>query len=334
VEYRSLGRTGLRVSALCLGAMTFGRETGETETQRMLDAFLDVGGNFVDTADVYAAGASETLLGSALAGRRDDVVLATKVRWRTAPGPNNVGLGRKHVLAGLDASLRRLRTDYVDLYQVHGWDDDTPLEETMGVLNEVVTAGKVRYLGCSNFAGWQLAKANEIAGANGWARFVSLQPQYSLVVRDIERELLPLCRYDGIAVLPWSPLGSGVLTGKYDAGVAADSDTRVGRGDQSAHMIERRVREQAALIGAVRKVAADLGRTPAQVALNWVLYRPGVTSPIIGARHAGQLAENLGALDFSLQPDEVAALDEASAIELGYPYDLGAMMRRHAGGRL
>ncbi|MBK9179286.1 MAG: aldo/keto reductase [Acidimicrobiales bacterium] len=322
MEYVRLGRTGLRVSEVCLGAMTFARESDEVESRAMIDRFLDVGGTFIDTADVYAEGASEELVGRALAGRRDDVVLATKVRFPMGSGPNDAGLSRRHVLDGLHASLRRLGTDFIDLYQVHCWDPTTPLEETLSALDDAVRAGKVRYLGASNFTAWQLAKANGVAERHGWEPFVSLQPQYSLAVRDLERELLPLCRHDGIAVLPWSPLGGGLLTGKYRPGEEPPAESRAADGTPSAALMRRRLTERnLAIAEAVRTVAGATGHTSAQVALNWVITRPGVTAPIIGARTVEQLDENLGAMGWRLAPEHEAVLDEASAIELGYPHD-------------
>src|SRR5207253_2408346 len=218
VDYRQLGSTGIRVSELCLGTMTFGREADEPTSRKLVDRFLETGGNFVDTADVYAEGESEEITGRALQGRRDDVVLTTKVRFPTGPGVNDVGASRRHIRMGIEASLRRLGTEWIDLYQIHCWDARTPLEETLSTLDDLVHEGKIRYAGASNYTAWQLAKSLGLAAGRGWDGFVSLQPEYSLITRDIERELLPLCREEGLAVLPWSPLAGGVLTWKYREG--------------------------------------------------------------------------------------------------------------------
>jgi aryl-alcohol dehydrogenase-like predicted oxidoreductase len=321
VELRLLGRTGVKVSELCLGTMTFGREADQRSSRTMLDRFLDAGGNFVDTADVYADGQSEQILGKALGSRRDDVVLATKVRFATGPGPNDIGLSRAHIRQGIEASLRRLGTDWIDLYQVHCWDAVTPLEETVATLNDLVHEGKVRYVGASNYAAWQLMKALGIAALHGWEPFVSLQPEYSLITRDIERELLPLCRSEGLAVLPWSPLAGGVLTGKYRKGEDFPEGTRGGDTDAPITFTYRLHDRAWQIVDAVCKAADELGKSPAQVALNWVLYGEGVTAPIIGARTVEQLEDNLAAAGWRLEPDQWKALSWASAFPRGYPYD-------------
>lgn len=318
MEYRQLGRTGTRVSELCLGAMTFGREADEDASRAIIDRFIDAGGNFIDTADMYSRGGSEEVVGRALTGRRDDIVLATKVRFPMGEGPNDHGASRRHIREGIEASLRRLQTDHVDLYQIHCWDPATPLEETLSTLDDLVREGKVRYIGASNYTGWQLAKALGISALRGWEPFISLQPQYSLVVRDIERELLPLCRAEGLAVLPWSPLGRGVLTGKYRRGEAPPENTRGESDPLTQNLLDDRT---FAVAEAVGKVAADLGRTPAQVALNWVMTRDGVTAPIVGARTVEQLDDNLGALGWRLDDEHDRQLHEASRIPLGYPHD-------------
>jgi aryl-alcohol dehydrogenase-like predicted oxidoreductase len=323
VELRQLGRTGVRVTELCLGAMTFGREIDEPASRAILDRYLDAGGNFVDTADVYGGGASEEILGRALGPRRDRIVLATKVRMPMGDAPNSSGASRRHLREGIEASLRRLRTDWVDLYQLHAWDPRTPLEETLSTLDDVVREGKVRYVGASNYTGWQLAKALGVATLHGWEPFASLQPQYSLVCRDLERELLPLCREEGLAVLPWSPLGGGLLTGKYRRSEEPRQGTRAADRTPSAFLMRERLKAERnfATAEAVGKVAAEAGKTPAQVALNWVLTRDGVTAPILGARTLEQLEDNLGATGWSLDADQERVLDEVSAIERGYPYD-------------
>lgn len=227
MEYGRLGNTGLMVSDLCLGCMTFGRETDEAVSKEIVARFLDAGGNFIDTADVYSQGVSEEITGRAIQGVRDDVVLATKVRFPMGDGPNDAGLSRKHITRSCDASLKRLGTDYIDLYQVHCWDAATPLEETLSTLTDLVRAGKVRYVGVSNFTAWQLAKAAGVSELRGFERFVCLQPQYSLVERNIEREILPVCRGEGLGVIPWSPLGGGFLSGKYRRDEKPLEDSRI-----------------------------------------------------------------------------------------------------------
>jgi aryl-alcohol dehydrogenase-like predicted oxidoreductase len=323
VEYRQLGRTGVRVTELCLGTMTFGREIPEEPSVALLERYLEAGGNFVDTADVYGGGASEEIVGRALEGRRDDIVLATKFRMPLGEGVNTGGASRLHIRDAVEASLRRLRTDHIDLYQIHCWDSRAALEETISTLDDLVRTGKVRSVGASNFAAWQLAKALGLAALQRWEPFVSLQPQYSLVTRDIERELLPLCRAEGLAVLPWSPLGGGLLTGKYRRGEEPPAETRAGDRTPSAVLMRQRLQAEHnfAVAEAVGKVAADAGRSPAQIALNWVLTRDGVTAPIIGARTMEQLEDNLGAVGWRLDPEHEQTLEDASAIVFGYPYD-------------
>jgi aryl-alcohol dehydrogenase-like predicted oxidoreductase len=248
-------------------------------------------------------------------------VLATKVRFPTGEGPNDVGLSRRHIRLGVEASLRRLQTDWIDLYQVHCWDARTPLEESLSTLNDLVHEGKVRYLGASNFAAWHLATALGTAALHDWEPFASLQPEYSLVTRDIERELLPLCRDRGLAVLPWSPLAGGILTGKYRRGEDLPAGTRGGDADEPITFTYRLDERAWRVVDAVGKVAADTGRTSAQVALNWVLARPGITAPILGVRSLDQLEDNLGALGWQLEDDQRNALLWASAFPRGYPYD-------------
>ena len=321
MDYRQLGTTGIRVSELCLGAMTFGREADPPTSRAIVDRFLDAGGNFVDTADVYSQGISEEVTGRALGKRRDDVVLATKVRFSMGDGPNDVGASRRRIRAGIDGSLRRLGTEWVDLYQIHCWDARTPLEETLSTLNDLVREGKVRYIGASNYTGWQLAKALGVSAANGWEPFVCLQPEYSLVSRGADRELLPLCREEGLGVIPWGPLGGGLLTGKYRPEDPAPPDTRAGDDAEGIHIRYRMDDRAWSIIDAVGKVAAEIGKTPAQVALNWVVHRRGVTSPIVGARTVEQLDDNLGAVGWELADEPRRALLVASAERLGYPYE-------------
>ncbi len=326
MEYRYLGRSGLSVSELCLGAMTFGRESSEATSRELLDRFVAAGGNFIDTADGYSRGLSEEIIGRWLRGRRrDDLVIATKVRFGTEEGPNRQGLSRKHILAAVEASLRRLQTDYIDLYQVHMWHQPTPLDETLGALDQLVRDGKVRYIGVSNFAGWQLQRALDLSRQMGWAAFISLQPLYNLLDRESEWELLPLCQAEGLGVIPWSPLRGGWLSGKYRRGMAGPPEgTRVQRAEEQrwseawgAYNNERTW----AVIDALLAVAAEAGRTPAQVALRWVSQRPGVTAPIIGARTVGQLEENLGAVGWALGPEQMRRLTQAGERPLPYPYN-------------
>ena len=323
MELRPLGRTGIRVTEACLGAMTFGRETPEDESNAILDRYLDAGGNFVDTANVYNRGASEEILGRALGARRENIVLATKCRMPMGDGTNQRGASRRVIREQVEASLHRLQTDWIDLYQIHCWDANTPLEETLSTLNDLVHEGKVRYIGASNYTGWQLATALGVSKQHGWEPYISIQPQYSLVTRDIERELFPLAEYAGLAVLPWSPLGGGLLSGKYRAGEAPPEDSRAADTTPSAVLMRMRIQEERnfAVAQAVQDLAADLGKTMAQVALNWVLHRPGVTAPILGARTVAHIDDNLGAIGWKLDADALARLDDASAIEHGYPYD-------------
>lgn len=325
VRYPFLGRSGLRVSELCLGAMTFGRETDETTSHRMLDAFTDAGGTFVDTADVYGQGVSEEIVGRWLAtGDRDRVVVATKVRFPMGDGPNDVGLSRGHIVRSVENSLRRLRTDHIDLYQVHAWDGATALEETLSTLDRLVQDGKVRYLGASNHSGWQLQKSVDVAAAHGWEGYVSLQALYNLLDRELEWELVPVSRNEGLGILPWSPLRGGWLTGRYrrdmsgpPADTRLDEAGRQGWGESwDAYANDRTWH----LLDVLDEVAAQTGRTMAQVSLAWLLGRPGVTSPILGARTMAHLEANLGAVGWELDAQQRRALDEASARPLPYPY--------------
>jgi aryl-alcohol dehydrogenase-like predicted oxidoreductase len=333
MDYRYMGRTGLKVSELCLGAMTFGREAGEGDSRRMLDYFVDQGGNFIDTANVYGQGASEEIVGRWLSSRRrDDLVVATKVRFAMGPGPNDVGLSRKHILSSVEASLRRLGTDYIDLYQIHMWDSGTPLAETLETLHTLVQSGKVRYLGASNVAGWQLQKAADLCGQRGWEPFACLQPLYNLLDRSIEYELLPVCLNEGIGVIPWSPLRGGWLSGKYRRGMAAPPDeTRIQAAEAqgwserwSAYNTEHTWQ----VVDALLAVAEGAHKSPAQVALNWLLRQPAITAPILGARTLSQLEDNLGATGWALSPDQLQVLETASQSPLPYPYDW--LVERHA----
>jgi aryl-alcohol dehydrogenase-like predicted oxidoreductase len=326
MRYRQLGASGLRVSVLTMGTMTFGgtggfASVGATDldgARRQLDRCLEAGVNLVDTADVYSGGLSEEIVGQALEGRRDDVLLATKARMPMGDGPNDAGLSRHHLVRSCEASLRRLRTDHIDLYQVHEWDGQTPLEETLRALDDLVHAGKVRYVGCSNYAGWQLMKALGIAERQGLARFVSQQIHYTLQAREAEYELLPISLDQGLGVLVWSPLAGGLLSGKYRRGEPGPAQSRLLSGWD-----EPPVRDQELLydiVEVVVEVAKDRGVSPAQVALAWLLERPAVTSLVIGARTEEQLADNLGAADLSLTGEELARLEEVSRPPLLYPY--------------
>jgi len=328
MKTRKLGRTGLKVSNLCLGAMTFGNPDwgcDEPTSVKMVDRFLEVGGNFIDTADIYSNGVSEEITGRALRGKRQRVVLATKVAGPMGAGVNDLGCSRRHILDAIDASLERLETDYVDLYQVHAYDPTTPLDETLRALDDCVRSGRVRYVGCSNYSAWQIMKANALARELGTARFDCLQPQYSLVCRSIEREHLPLCREEGIGVIPWSPLGGGLLTGKVRRGEALPDGSRaaVDAMNRDRYRDERNL----AIAETVREVAESLGKTPSQLALAWVAQQPGVTSPIFGARTMEQLEDDLGAADLTLDDEVLELLDAVSKLEVDYPYDFHERVR-------
>ena len=322
LSHRFLGDTGLRVSALCLGTMTFGREASEEDSRAILDHYVNAGGNFIDTADVYAGSESESIIGRWLQSKnREDLVIATKVRFPSGEGPNAVGASRKHILSSIDASLKRLQTDYVDLYQVHAWDPVTPLEETLSTLDGLVNAGKVRYIGVSNFTGWQLQKALDMSRAHGWEPFVSLQPLYNLLDRYTEWELVPVCQNEGLGIIPWSPLRGGWLTGKYRRNMEhAPEGTRLGREDGSQWQ-QYNVERTWAIIDELLAVADEVGKTPPQTALNWLLQRPGVTAPIIGARTLEQLEDNLGAEGWMLDEDQIRRLNDVSELDLPYPYE-------------
>jgi aryl-alcohol dehydrogenase-like predicted oxidoreductase len=326
MNHRYLGQTGLKVSELCLGAMTFGRETDEATSYQMLDRFAGAGGNFIDTANVYSQGLSEEITGKWLQGRpRDHFVIATKVRFPMGEGPNEVGLSRKHILAAVEASLRRLGTDYIDLYQLHAWDAGTPLDETLRTLDSLVNSGKVRYLGASNFSGWQLQKAIDLSRQHGWQPLTSLQPLYNLLDRSTEWELIPVAQNEGLGVIPWSPLRGGWLSGKYRRGMDRPPEgTRVEAAEQQgwSERWSRYDNEHTwQVIDTLLAVAGEVEKTPSQVALNWLLQRPAVTAPIIGARTIAHLDDNLGATGWSLGEAQMARLTEASELQLPYPYD-------------
>ena len=322
MEYRRLGNTGLMVSELCLGCMTFGREADEQTSHRIIHRFIEAGGNFLDTADVYARGISEEITGRALQGIRDDIVLATKVRSAMGSKPNDVGASRKHIIQGCEASLKRLGTEYIDLYQIHSWDGATPLEETFSALSDLVHQGKVRYIGVSNFAAWQLMKSLHVSALHGFERVVSLQPQYSLVERHIEYEILPLCQEEHIGVIPWGPLGGGFLSGKYRKGQQPPEGSRIpATPEQNEESWEHRATDYNwEIIETVGEIAQETGRSYAQIALNWLLHQPAVVAPILGARTLEQLEDNLGATGWQLSEEQVHRLSEVSALEAIYPY--------------
>ena len=336
MRYRLLGHSGCAVSELCLGTMTFGAETDEAGSHEQLDLFVEAGGTLVDTADVYSAGVSEQIIGRWLAARPRDVtehlVIASKGRFATDPGPNGNGLSARHLTRALDASLRRIGVDAIDLYQVHAYDPYTPMDETLRTLDGFAQAGKIRYYGLSNFTGWQLTKAVLTARALGLREPVTLQPQYSLIVREIEWEIVPAALDVGMGLLPWSPLGGGWLSGKYRRDQRPSGDTRLGEDPgRGMEAYDRRGSDRTwRVIGAVGQVAESRGISMAEVALAWVNNRPAVASTIIGARTTEQLETNLRAAGLELSTEEYAALDDASDLDASdYPYgELGVDQRR------
>ena len=294
MEYTNLGRTGVKVSRMCLGCMTFGREIDEAASLPIIQRALDAGINFFDTANVYGNGASETIVGKALKPSRQSIVLASKVYGQMGTGVNDRGLSRYHIMQAVEDSLRRLQTDRIDLYQVHRWDADTPVEETLRALDDLVTQGKVLYIGCSNFSGWQLIKSLWTSDRRGYARFDSVQPPYSLVRREIENELLPACQDQGVAVIPYSPLAGGFLSGKYEKGGAIPSGSRfdVAKFYQDVYMKDKSWR----VVEALKAFANQQGKPKEQLAIAWVAAHPAVTAPIIGARSMDQLEQGLAAV--------------------------------------
>jgi aryl-alcohol dehydrogenase-like predicted oxidoreductase len=328
MRYKQLGRSGLLVSDLCLGTMIFGEEgdrgTPAADAERMIHRFLDAGGNHLDTADVYAGGRSEEIVGQAIKGRRDQVVLATKVWGPTGSGRNDRGLSRYHIMAGVEASLRRLHTDHIDLYYMHLWDALTPLDEALRAFDDLVTAGKVRYIGVSNFKAWQVMKALATSDAHGWVRFVAGQYQYSLVKRDIEYEWSDLALSEGIGITPWGPLGGGFLSGKYtrDQRPQGAAAGRIGTtpGGNEESWERRNTERNWQIIGTVGRIAEGRGASYGQIALAWLRAQPIVASVILGARTMQQLDDNLGAAEIELTAEERGALDVASALPELYPY--------------
>jgi aryl-alcohol dehydrogenase-like predicted oxidoreductase len=326
MEYRQLGRSGLRVSALAMGTMTFGgrgafAKTGATDVEgarRQIDLCLEVGVNLIDTANVYSRGLSEEILGEALAGRRDRVLVATKARFPMGEGPNDAGLSRHHLIAECEASLRRLGTDRIDLYQMHEWDGLTPLEETLAALDDLVSSGKVRYVGASNYSGWHLMKALAVSERRGYVRFVSQHIHYSLQAREAEYELLPISIDQGVGALVWSPLAGGLLSGKYRRGAPTPEGTRhVANWGEPPIRDEERLYE---IVEALVEIGDARGVSAARVALAWLLGRPGVTSLVIGGRTEEQFADSLAAAELTLTGEERARLDAVSAPPLLYPY--------------
>jgi aryl-alcohol dehydrogenase-like predicted oxidoreductase len=325
MEYRLLG--GFKVPVLSFGTGTFGggsdffRAWGSSdvkEATRLVDICLEVGLNMFDTADVYSRGLSEQILGKAIAGRRDRVIIATKATFRMADGPNDVGSSRAHLIAACDASLRRLGTDYIDLYQLHGFDALTPIEETLRALDDLVRAGKVRYIGCSNFSGWHLMKSLAISERYGLARYVAHQAYYSLVGREYEWELMPLALDQRVGTVVWSPLGWARLTGKLRRGAPMPKVSRLHETAKDGPPVDDEYLYR--VVDAIDEVAKETGKTVPQIALNWLLQRPTVSNVIIGARNEEQLRQNLGAIGWNLTPAQVAALDAASNVTPIYPY--------------
>jgi aryl-alcohol dehydrogenase-like predicted oxidoreductase len=327
MDYRQLGYSGLKVSALSFGTGTFGggseffRAWGQTtvdEARRLIDICVDAGINLFDTADVYSNGLSEEILGKALATKRQSLLISTKATFRLGQGPNDVGSSRYHILRACEASLRRLDTDYIDIYHMHGFDGLTPIEETIATLDALVRSGKVRYIACSNFSGWHLMKSLAISEKYGWARYAAHQVYYSLLGRDYECELMPLAIDQKVGALVWSPLGWGRLTGRIRKGQPKPMVSRLDKTADSGPPVT--IEHVYKIVDAIDAIAAQTGKTVPQIALNWLLQRPTVSSVIVGARNESQLRQNLGAVDWNLTPEQLAALDAASEVTLAYPY--------------
>ncbi|OBZ17413.1 aldo/keto reductase [Bacillus sp. FJAT-26390] len=317
MKYNLLGKSGLAVSELCLGTMTFGNTTSEEDSIDMIDRFVDRGGNFLDTADVYVSGRSEEIVGKAIKNKRSDIVLATKVRMTTSANINGVGLSRKHIMDGVDASLKRLETDYIDLYQVHVWDHATPIEETLRTLDDLVTSGKVRYIGCSNFFAWQLMKSLAVSDVNRYVRFVSIQPQYSLVSRQMDREMLSLCLEEKVGIIPWAPIGGGFLTGRYNREEPTEGRL-ISKVGESA-WVNRALDKNFLILDALLEAAKELDKSPAQVALRWLIQREGITSPIFGASKLEQFEDNMGSIGWEMPSEVWNRLEQISALPDDYP---------------
>lgn len=328
MEYRYLGRSGFRVPALSFGTGTFGGEgalfsawgsTDVAQARRLVDICLEAGLTMFDSADIYSRGAAESILGEAIKGRpRDQLILSTKATFRFGDGENEVGSSRHHLIRAIDGSLKRLGTDYIDLFQLHGFDARTPLEETLSTLDDLVRAGKLRYLGVSNFSGWHLMKSLALADRHGWSRYVAHQAYYSLIGRDYEWELMPLAADQGVGAVVWSPLGWGRLTGKLRRGAPLPETSRLHATADYGPPVDDEYLYN--VVDALDEIAAETGKTVAQIALNWLLQRPTVSTVVIGARNEEQLRQNLGAVGWSLTPEQVAKLDAASATTKPYPY--------------
>ena len=327
MEFRTLGRSGLKVPVLSFGTGTFGgsneffRAWGASdvaEATRLVDICLEAGVNLFDTADVYSDGLSETILGKAVAGRRDSVLISTKATFRMGPGPNDLGSSRYHLIRACEASLRRLGTDHIDIYHLHGFDALTPVEEVLSTLDQLVVSGKVRYIACSNFSGWHLMKSLDVADKYGWARYVGHQVYYSLIGREYEWELMALALDQGVGALVWSPLGWGRLTGKIRRGKPLPAQSRLHKtGDMGPQVADEYLYK---VVDALDAVAAETGKSVPQVALNWLLQRPSISTVIFGARNEEQLRQNLGAVGWNLSVEQVAKLDAASEVTPVYPY--------------
>ena len=317
MDYRRLGRAGLKVSEICLGTMTFGNGADQAEATRMVSAMLDAGGTFFDTANSYVGGTSETMLGEALKGRRHDAIVATKVFNPMGHRPNDSGMSRLHIKQQVEASLKRLQTDYIDLYYIHHVDHQTPLEEMLRAFDDLVREGKVLYTGCSNYEAWRLVEALWISQSNGWAQFSCYQPQYSLVVRDLDEEVGPACAAKGLGLVAWSPMTGGYLAGKYTPGSLKVQGTRSaeGWGFNSRFFAPN----HGEILQVLLDVSKDLGRTPAQVALRWVMDQPNMTSAIVGARNADQLRDTLSAGGWRLPAEALERLNKVSAQPMRYP---------------
>jgi aryl-alcohol dehydrogenase-like predicted oxidoreductase len=322
MKYRRLGKYGVKVSELCLGTMIYGSQVDEATATKIIRRAVDLGVNFIDTADVYVQGRSEEIVGKAIKGMREDIVLATKVRHSMGPGPNDEGLSRKHIMHAVDESLRRLDTDYIDIYYVHrpsnadvrqGYvGEPIPLEETLGALTDLVKSGKVRYLGCSNYPAWLLCKALWVSDVNGYESYAVSQPRYNLFNREIEREIIPLCADQGIGIVPYSPLAGGVLTGKYRAGSPPPSGSRgaVNSGFMTVHDFHWEDPTNVKILQGLEEICQELGKPMVQVALAWMLANPAITAPIIGASSVNQLEENLAATELSLSKADLERIDK------------------------
>jgi len=329
MKYKLLGNSGLRVSEICLGAMTFGEDWGwgssEQESGKMYEVFREAGGNFIDTANLYTNGSSEAITGRLIRNERQEIVLATKYTFSTKPGdPNAGGNQRKNMMQSLDHSLRRLGTDYIDLYWVHVWDPLTPIEEMMRALDDMVRSGKVLYIGISDAPAWVVARANTLAELRGWTQFVGIQVEYSLVRRDIERDLVPMSTHMNVGITAWSPLASGLLTGKYNNQNTGGSEAKrldVWKDTFESFAKQYLTEKNLRIADEVVKVAKEIDRTPSQVALNWIRQQPGHPIPIIGARKTSHIEDNLKCLEFQLGEEHLKRLDDISAIELGFPHD-------------